>query len=196
MFNAERGLHAKLTVVPMQGWMRGDWFDSTGELWVNPSPNMRNLTAAALYPGIGMIEASNISVGRGTDSPFELVGAPWINATDLARYINARAIAGVRFVPVEFVPESSVYAHEKCAGVRILVTQRDWIDAPELGLEFASALLTLYPQNYMATGVDTLMVNKASYDAFMSGEDPRHVAEQWRDDLDRFMTLRAKYLLY
>jgi uncharacterized protein YbbC (DUF1343 family)/CubicO group peptidase (beta-lactamase class C family) len=196
MFNAERGLRAKLTVVPMQGWMRGDWFDSTGELWVNPSPNMRNLTAAALYPGIGMIEASNISVGRGTDSPFELVGAPWINATDLARYINARAIAGVRFVPVEFVPESSVYAHEKCAGVRILVTQRDWIDAPELGLEFASALLTLYPQNYMATGVDTLMVNKASYDAFMSGEDPRHVAEQWRDDLDRFMTLRAKYLLY
>lgn len=196
MFNAERGLKAKLTVVPMQGWMRGDWFDSTGELWINPSPNMRSLTAAALYPGIGMIEASNISVGRGTDSPFELVGAPWIHAVNLASYMNGRAIAGVRFVPVDFTPDSSAYAHEKCGGVRIVVTDRDWIDAPELGLELASAMLSLYPRDYKVAGIDTLMINKASLDAIAAGEDPRRVAEQWRDDLDKFMALRAKCLLY
>ncbi|MGA9672645.1 MAG: serine hydrolase, partial [Terracidiphilus sp.] len=109
MFNGERSIGAKLSVVQMQGWMRGDWFDSTGRVWVNPSPNMRSMTAATLYPGIGMIEGTNISVGRGTDSPFELVGAPWIDASTLATYLNARMIDGVRFVPVEFTPDASNY---------------------------------------------------------------------------------------
>jgi uncharacterized protein YbbC (DUF1343 family) len=157
---------------------------------------MRSLTAAALYPGIGMIEASNVSVGRGTDSPFELVGSPWINGIDLARYLNDRALAGVRFVPIEFTPDSSEYAHEKCSGVRIIVIGRDWIDAPELGLEFASALLSLYPHDYKVEGVDTLMINKASFDAIAAGDDPRRVAENWRDGLDKFMALRVKYLMY
>jgi uncharacterized protein YbbC (DUF1343 family)/CubicO group peptidase (beta-lactamase class C family) len=196
MFNAERGINAKLNVVPMQGWIRGDWFDSTGELWVNPSPNMRNLTAAALYPGIGMIEASNISVGRGTDTPFELVGAPWINSIDLAKYLNARDIAGVRFVPVEFTPDNSTYAQQKCKGVQIVVTDRNALDAPELGIEIASALQALYPADYKIAGVDTLMVSKASVDAVGAGQDPRRVAEQWRDGLERFEALRAKYLIY
>jgi uncharacterized protein YbbC (DUF1343 family)/CubicO group peptidase (beta-lactamase class C family) len=196
MFNAERGINAKLNVVPMQGWIRGDWFDSTGELWVNPSPNMRNLTAAALYPGIGMIEASNISVGRGTDTPFELVGAPWINSIDLAKYLNARDIAGVRFVPVEFTPDNSSYAQQKCKGVQIVVTDRNALDAPELGIEIASALQALYPADYKIAGVDTLMVSKASVDAVGAGQDPRRVAEQWRDGLERFEALRAKYLIY
>ncbi len=196
MFNAERAIKAKLTVVPMQGWMRGDWFDSTGELWVNPSPNMRNLTAAVLYPGIGMIEASNISVGRGTDTPFEVVGAPWVKATDLARVLNARAIAGVRFIPTEFAPDNSVYAHEKCGGVQILVTDRNALDAPELGVEVAAALQLLYPGDYKVAGVDTLMLNKASLDLIVAGQDPRRIAEQWRESLERFETLRAKYLIY
>src|ERR1700723_329202 len=134
MFNAERAIHANLTVVPMQGWIRGDWFDSTGQLWVNPSPNMRSLTEAALYPGIGMIESSNISVGRGTATPFELVGAPWVKSTDLARYLNARDISGVRFIPVQFTPDSSVYAQQRCGGVQILVSDRNMLDAPELGI--------------------------------------------------------------
>ena len=196
MFNAERSIGARLTVVPMDGWIRGDWFDSTGELWVNPSPNMRGLTAATLYPGIGMIETSNISVGRGTDTPFELVGAPWIDSRALATYLNARDIAGVRFVPLEFTPDSTVYAHEKCRGVQIVITDRNSLDAPELGIEFAGALLSLYPANYKLAGVDTLMVNRASLDALAAGEDPRRVAEQWRDGLERFETLRAKYLIY
>ena len=196
MFNAERAIHANLTVVPMQGWIRGDWFDSTGQLWVNPSPNMRSLTAAALYPGIGMIESSNISVGRGTDTPFELVGAPWIHAVDLARYLNARNILGVRFIPVEFTPDSSVYAQQRCGGVQIVVSDRNMLDAPELGIEFASALESLYPQSYKVAAVDTLMVSQASLEAIAAGDDPRRVAEQWREGLEKFEALRAKYLLY
>jgi uncharacterized protein YbbC (DUF1343 family) len=196
MFNAERGIGAKLTVVPMEGWMRGDWFDSTGALWVNPSPNMRSLTEATLYPGIGMIEASNVSVGRGTDTPFELVGAPWVSPGALARYLNAREIGGVRFVPVEFSPDNSVYAHEKCGGVQIVVTDRNVLDGPELGIEFAAALQSLYPANYKVAAVDNLMVNKASLDAIAAGQDPRRVAEQWIDGLERFQAVRAKYLIY
>jgi uncharacterized protein YbbC (DUF1343 family)/CubicO group peptidase (beta-lactamase class C family) len=196
MFNAERGISANLTVVPMQGWIRGDWFDSTGELWVNPSPNMRSLAEAALYPGIGMIEASNISVGRGTDTPFELVGAPWVNAVELSNYLNAREIAGVRLIPVEFSPDSSEYAHQKCGGVQIVITDRNLLDAPELGIEFAAALQALHPGSYKVAGVDTLMVNKASLDAITADQDPRRVAEQWRDGLEEFEALRAKYLIY
>ena len=196
MFNAERRINARLTVVPMEGWIRGDWFDSTGAIWINSSPNMRSLTAATLYPGIGMIEASNISVGRGTDTPFELVGAPWIDSRALATYLNARDISGVRFIPIEFTPESAVYAHEKCRGVQIVVTERNSLDAPELGLEIASALLTLNPASYKPGAVDTLMVNKASLDALAAGEDPRRIAEQWREALERFEELRTKYLIY
>jgi uncharacterized protein YbbC (DUF1343 family)/CubicO group peptidase (beta-lactamase class C family) len=196
MFNQERGIGAKLTVIGMEGWMRGDWFDSTGVLWINPSPNMRNLTEAILYPGIGLIEGTNISVGRGTDTPFELVGAPWINPADLARYLNARQIPGVRFVPAYFTPMSSKYNHEQCGGVNILLIDRNALDAPELGVEIASALQRLYPDRFELSGLDSLMVNKVSLDALASGEDPRRIAEQWRDAIIRFEAIRAKYLIY
>jgi uncharacterized protein YbbC (DUF1343 family)/CubicO group peptidase (beta-lactamase class C family) len=196
MFNAERQINARLTVVRMEGWMRGDWFDSTGQVWTNPSPNMRSLNEATLYPGIGMIETTNISVGRGTDTPFEIVGAPWIDATVLARYLNAREIGGVRLVPTRFTPSSSTYANQLCGGVNILVTDRNALDAPEMGLEIVSALLKLYPTQYKVAGLDTLMVNKASLDAVARGEDPRRIAEGWQDALEDFGKIRAKYLLY
>jgi uncharacterized protein YbbC (DUF1343 family)/CubicO group peptidase (beta-lactamase class C family) len=196
MFNAERGIGAKLTVVKMQGWMRGDWFDSTGAVWVNPSPNLRSLNEATLYPGIGMIEGTNISVGRGTDTPFELVGAPWIKPNELAAYLNARELDGVRFVPVRFMPASSNYGNEACGGVNVIVTDREALDAPEIGMEIASALLKLYPKDYKLEGLDTLMKSKASLDALTAGEDPRRIAEDWQDADERFAALRAKYLLY
>ena len=196
IFNAERGIHAKLSVVTMEGWMRGDWYDSIGLLWINPSPNMRSLNEEILYPGIGMIEASNISVGRGTDTPFEVVGAPWIGPVSLAKYLNARELSGVRFVPVSFTPNSSVYANERCGGVNIAVTDRNALDAPELGLEIAAALELLYPSQYKLAALDTLMRNKAALDAVISGQDPRRIADDWRDGVDRFINLRAKYLLY
>jgi uncharacterized protein YbbC (DUF1343 family)/CubicO group peptidase (beta-lactamase class C family) len=196
MFNAERSIGAKLTVVPMQGWMRGDWFDSTGLLWINPSPNMRDLTEAALYPGIGMIEATNLSVGRGTDTPFEVLGAPWIDGKALAAYLNAREISGVRFVPIAFTPASSKYANQRCGGVNLVVTDRESLDAPELGVEVAAALLALYPKSYKLDGLDFLMIHKASLDALASGEDPRRIAEDWRDGIESFEQVRAKYLIY
>jgi uncharacterized protein YbbC (DUF1343 family) len=196
MFNAERKIGAKLAVVQMEGWMRGDWFDSTGQLWINPSPNMRSLNEAVLYPGIGMIEDTNISVGRGTGTPFEVVGAPWIDPVAFAKYLNARDISGVRFVPIQFTPVSSNYSSQLCGGVNMTVTDRNALDAPELGLEVASALQHLYPGNYKIAGLDTLMVSKASLDAIVAGQDPRRVAEEWQDEIDRYQIVRSKYLLY
>ena len=196
MFNSERGLNAGLTIVKMEGWMRGDWYDSTGMTWINPSPNMRNLTEAALYPGLGMIEGTNVSVGRGTDTPFELLGAPWIVPANLARYLNARELSGVRFMPLGFTPTASKYSREKCGGVSIVVTDRDALDAPELGLEIVSALQHLYPNEYKLDSLDGLMRNKATLDAIAAGEDPRRIAEDWQDALEIFKSMRAKYLLY
>jgi len=140
MFNAERHIGARLDVVAIVGWQPGDWFDSTGLAWVNPSPNLRNLTEAALYPGVALIEGTNVSVGRGTDAPFELVGAPWIKSRELAAYLNARGIAGVRFVPVTFSPTASIYAGQKCEGLNLILTDRNALDAPELGVELAKAV--------------------------------------------------------
>jgi uncharacterized protein YbbC (DUF1343 family) len=157
---------------------------------------MRNLTEAILYPGIGMIEATNISVGRGTDTPFELVGAPWIEPHALATYLNERELDGVRFVPVQFTPSSSIYANQPCGGINIVVNDRNALDAPELGLEISAALLRLYPDNYKLDGLDRLMVNKSSLNALAAGEDPRRIAEQWQNDIEQFQKLRMKYLLY
>ena len=196
MFNSERHINAQLSVVAMQGWMRGDWFDSTSLEWINPSPNMRSLTEASLYPGIGMIESTNISVGRGTDTPFEVVGAPWIDAALFSQYLNAREIAGVRFVPIHFTPASSNYANQLCGGINIVFTDRDSLDAPELGAEIVSALQKLYPAQFQIARLDTLMVNKASLDALTAGDDPRRIAESWQDAIEQFNLIRAKYLLY
>ncbi len=196
LFNTERNIHAKLTVVAMQGWQRGDWFDSTGRAWINPSPNMRSLAEASLYPGIGMIEGTNISVGRGTDTPFEIVGAPWIDSVTLARNLNAREIPGVRFVPIQFTPNDSKYTNQLCNGVNILVTDRYSLDAPELGVEIASALERLYPNDYKIAPLDTLMRSKSTLNAITSGADPRRIAMDWDDALSAFQSIRAKYLLY
>ena len=140
MFNAERHIGAQLEVVAMEGWQPGDWFDSTGLAWVNPSPNLRNLTEAALYPGVALIEGTNVSVGRGTDTPFEVVGAPWIKSRELAAYLNGRGIQSVRFVPIVFTPSASNFAGERCEGVNLIVLDRNTLDSPELGIELASAL--------------------------------------------------------
>jgi uncharacterized protein YbbC (DUF1343 family)/CubicO group peptidase (beta-lactamase class C family) len=195
-YNSERGIHSRLTVVAMEGWQRGDWLDATGLLWVNPSPNMRSLTEAALYPGVGILEVTNLSVGRGTDTPFEVLGAPWIRAVELAAYLNERAIGGVRFVPTEFTPTADVYAQKKCGGVNIIVTDRNLFDAPELGIEIASALHSLYPNQYEIKNLDRLMINNSTAKAIIAGQDPRRVWMDWIDAIEVFQQVRAKYLLY
>ena len=196
MFNSEHNIHAKLTVIPMQGWMRGDWFDETGVEWTNPSPNLRSLIEATLYPGVALVEGANVSVGRGTDTPFELFGAPWINAREFSAYLNARQIPGVRFVPVSFTPTSANYSSQVCRGVNIVVTNRETLDAPELGIELASALSKLYPQQFRVEKVMDILANQSVYDSLVRGEDPHRIALDWQDDLQRFEKLRALYLIY
>jgi len=180
----------------MEGWQRGDWFDSTGLGWVNPSPNLRSVTEAALYPGVALVEGTNISVGRGTDTPFELVGAPWVKSRELAAYLNGRGIGGVRFVPVTFTPTASVYSGQECGGVNIVVTDRNGMDAPELGIELAAALHKLYAADFKIERMPQLLVNQSVYDALMAGEDPRRIAGDWMEDLEKFQAVRKKYLIY
>ena len=196
MYNAERNINAKLTVVAMEGWQRGDWFDSTGLAWVSPSPNLRSVTEAGLYPGVGLIEGTNVSVGRGTDTPFELVGAPWMKGRELASYLNARGIAGVRFVPVTFTPTASNYAGQKCEGVNLVLTERNALDGPELGIELAAALRKLYPADFKLERMTELLVNQAAYDGLVAGKDPRRIAQDWQEELEKFELVRKKYLIY
>jgi len=180
----------------MEGWMRGDWFDSTALTWVNPSPNLRSLTEATLYPGVGLIEGANISVGRGTDTPFELLGAPWIRGPELASYLNARNISGVRFVPISFTPSASNYAGQKCGGVNLVILERNALDAPELGIELASALHKLYPDQFHLEKIIDLLLNQSVYDAIVKGQDPRRIAQDWQESLEKFQQMRQKYLIY
>jgi uncharacterized protein YbbC (DUF1343 family) len=196
MYNTERNINAKLTVLPMQGWFRGDWYDSTSLSWINPSPNLRSLTEATLYPGVALVEGTNVSVGRGTDTPFELVGAPWIDARQFADYLNARQIAGVRFVPLSFTPTSSTYSGKSCNGVNIVLLDRAVLDAPELGIELASALRKLYPAQYQMERMIEILANKATYDAIVAGQDPHRIADDWRNALEQFQQVRQKYLIY
>ena len=195
-FNGERQLHARLTVVSMEGWWRGDWFDSTGVGWVNPSPNLRSLTETTLYPAVGLIEGTNVSVGRGADTPFELVGAPWIHAQELAAYLNQRAIAGVRFLPVSFTPSSGPFAQERCQGVNLIVIDRTTLDAPELGLELASALNHLYGGEYKLDRIMDLLSNRTVFNSLAAQWDPRRIEEDYRDESLRFEKIRQKYLIY
>lgn len=195
--NQQLHLNAPLRVVAMQGWERGDWFDSSGLTWVNPSPNLRDLEAAELYPGLGLVEGTNISVGRGTDTPFELLGAPWVDGRVLARYLNHRFLPGVRFLSVDFTPQKPYpYAGQLCHGVRILVTQRDVLDAPELGIEIAAALHRLYSEQFQLQKMHTLLVNREVLDALEAGDDPERIAEDWRPGLEHFEELRKAALIY
>jgi uncharacterized protein YbbC (DUF1343 family) len=180
----------------MQGWMRGDWFDETGLEWTNPSPNLRSLNEASLYPGVALIEGTNVSVGRGTDTPFEVLGAPWIDARQLSQYLNARGIPGARFVPVTFTPTSSNYTGQACHGVNIFVTGREFLDAPELGVELAAALEKLYPEQFHIEKMIDILANQAIYDAITHGEDPRRIALDWQDELQKFQEIRQRYLIY
>lgn len=196
MYNGQEHLGANLHVIKMQGWERTDWFDETGLTWKNPSPNLRSMTESILYPGVGMIEYANISVGRGTDTPFELVGAPWINGKWLAVYLNARDIQGVRFVPVNFTPKSSKFAGQVCHGVQIFLVDRQALDSPELGVELASALHQLYPKKFELDKTLPLVGSKWVLDDIKNNIDPRRIQYLWQAPLMKFRKIRAKYLLY
>ena len=196
LFNTENHMGAQLQVVKLEGWQRKDWFDDTGLPWVNPSPNIRNLMQATLYPGIGAIEGTNISVGRGTDRPFEQVGAPWIDGVRLGSELNGRKLEGIRFYPVAFNPVSDKYAGTTCRGVYLLVTDREALRPVRLGLEIGTALYRLYPETYNPEEADKLFGSGKQPAPIRSGADPEQVADHWEKDETQWLQLRAPYLLY
>ncbi len=200
LFNKERGIvwngGAELQIVRVEDWKRSSWFDETGLTWINPSPNMRSLTEATLYPGVGLIETTNVSVGRGTDTPFELVGAPWIDGRKLAEALNSAKLPGVRFVPVRFTPKASVHKDAECGGVNIIVTDRDKFEAVLTGMELAVQLKKLFSKDFAVDRFTRLLVNQKIYDAYRQGSDARALKQLWESDLEGFRAIRRKYLLY
>jgi uncharacterized protein YbbC (DUF1343 family) len=197
MVNASLNPKAKLTVVKMRGWQRGDWFDSTGLQWINPSPNMRSLNAALLYPGIGMLEAATVySVGRGTDAPFEQVGASWIKGQQLAEYLNSRDIPGVRVYATRLHPESSNFAGKTVDGIRFVITDRDTFRPVRFGLEVGSAMAKLFPRHMNWTINQKLVGDPRVLQQLEAGTDPAMIEQNYAAGLEQFLKRRAAFLLY
>lgn len=197
MYNAERKVGADLRVVAMQGWQRGDWLDATGLTWVNPSPNMRSLNAALLYTGVALLESSrNYSVGRGTDAPFEQVGAEFIRGRELAAYLNGRFVPGVRFYPTKFTPTSAPLEGKALEGVRFVITDREAFQAARLGAELAVALETLYPGRIPFETNAKLIGSRDFLQRLKNKEDPRSMVDRLAEAMAEFGRRRTPYLLY
>ncbi len=196
LMNAERKIATNLSIVKMEGWKRSMWFDETNQTWINPSPNMRSLTEATLYPGIGLLETTNLSVGRGTDTPFEIIGSPWLDGQKLAAYVNQKNLPGVRFVPVKFTPKSSVFKGEECFGINIIITDRIAFEPVKTGLEIALALRTNFPQDWKIDNYNRLLVNQVFFDAVKQGDLDNRAREILKSDLEEFRSRKAKFSLY
>lgn len=196
MLKVELSLELDLQVIPVENWDRREMFDGTGRLWINPSPNMRSLTQALLYPGIGLWETTNISVGRGTDTPFERIGAPWMNGVDLARRLQSEQLPGIAFVPFEFTPDSSKYANELCGGVQFMIVDRSTFDPLRTGIAVAVALRELYPDEWETKSLNRLLSSQAVQQAILEGRSVDQIVSLYQADLDQFKTRRAKYLIY
>ncbi|MFN0076344.1 MAG: exo-beta-N-acetylmuramidase NamZ domain-containing protein [Prosthecobacter sp.] len=195
MMNAERNIGCDLKVIPVEGWRRGMLFDQTGLPWINPSPNMRSLNAAQLYPGIGLLEFS-VSVGRGTDSPFEVLGAPYVNDLRLAHELNKLGLPGVQFTPVRFTPTTSVFKNEACGGVRIQITDRNMLRPVQTGIAIATVLQRLHPNSFALAKVNTLLNRDESVKAIRAGEPWKKVMEAWSEETSGFEARRKEFLRY
>jgi len=196
LFNDERRIGADLRIIKMEGWQRAMWFDATNLTWINPSPNMRSLTEAALYPGVGLLETTNVSVGRGTDTPFEVIGAPWLDGQKLASHLNARHIPGVRFVPVRFTPNSSVFKNEACGGVNIVITDRSRFRSVLTGIEIAVALRRLFPTEWKIDSYSRLLVNSDTLERLKRGDSAEEISRTWIVGLEKFLRVRERALIY
>ena len=196
MFKAELNLNVDLHVVRMEGWRRQQYFDDTSLLWVDPSPNMRNLNQALLYPGIGLLETTNLSVGRGTDTPFERLGAPWIDGLQLARSLNAAGLRGVKFTPIDFRPNASVHANMLCHGVQILITDRQAIRPLDVGLQIATLLRQIYPDEWDVASYQRLLADRAVWSAVQRAQPLGEIHSVFESELQSFRQRRAAFLLY
>ena len=196
MFNAENGIGCDLHVIRMQNWKRSYWFNDTGLPWVNPSPNLRSFQAEILYPGLEILQAGGVSVGRGTERSFERVGAPWIRGEEFAAYLNRRKIPGARFEPEKFIPDSGLYKGEPCEGVAVVLTDREALQPMLMGIEIASALAKLYPHEFEPAKMLELVGNATTIRQLVEGADPAAIVASWSQGLDIFRKVREKYLLY
>ena len=196
LYNETRAIGAKLTVVPAAGWRRTMWFDETGLEWINPSPNIRNLTQATLYPALGSLEATNLSVGRGTDAPFEWLGAPWIDSRELAAALNAADLPGIRFVPRTQTPTAVRFADERCGGVNLLLTDREAFDAGLTAATLASTLYRLYAQSWEIDTLPQQWGDPAILAQLREGLLPAAIVASWQDRLWQFRRQRETFLLY
>jgi uncharacterized protein YbbC (DUF1343 family)/CubicO group peptidase (beta-lactamase class C family) len=196
LINAERKLGCDLEVIAMEGWKRGDLYDRTCLHWVNPSPNLRGLTAALLYPGIGLLETTNVSVGRGTDRPFEWIGAPWLDGNKLAAALARQDLRGVRFVPLQQTPTSSTHKDKICDGVQILVDDWSRFQPVRTGLAIACELRRLYPDDWKVERYDTLLSNRATFESLKKGATWQELEKDWQPELAKFQERRKPFLLY
>jgi len=195
LFQRERGWDLDLKVIPVEGWRREDWFDLTGLPWINPSPNMRSLTQATLYPGVGLLEFA-VSVGRGTDTPFELVGAPYVNDLELAEALNQAGLPGIRFVPVQFTPAASVFRGQRCGGVQLIVTDRNKLRPVDLGVVLIQTFYRLYPRDFAVEKVHTLLLDRNVLEAIKAGRPLAEIRQSWAANLAEFERRRQGVLLY
>ena len=196
LFNSENHINTDLHVIPMKNWHRNLFFESTSLRWVPPSPNLRTLKGSLLYPGLEILQNAGVSVGRGTESPFEEFGAPWINGEEIAAELNARDLAGVHFINQPFVPVSGLYTGRRCGGVGIRVTDRNTLRSMRVGLEIAAILQRRYPTDFDATKLVLLLGNADTVSALQAGTPPEKIIASWSNDLATFDSLRRKYFLY
>jgi uncharacterized protein YbbC (DUF1343 family) len=196
LFNAERSIGADLIVIPCEGWRRGDTFDRSGLEWINPSPNIRSLTEALLYPGVGLLEATNLATGRGTDTPFERLGAPWIDDRAFAKALNEAGLPGVRFVPVRFTPTERQFKGQECKGVQMTITDWSTFEPVDLGITLAITLKNLYARQWEPAGFLKMLADRDAYEALLGGGDLNTIRATWLNELEEFAKVRAKYLIY
>jgi uncharacterized protein YbbC (DUF1343 family) len=196
LLRAEKHLKVDLHVVTIEGWRRRDQWDATGLTWINPSPNMRSLTEALFYPGIGLLEFTNLSVGRGTDTPFERVGAPWIDGQALARDLNGRQLPGVRFVPIRFTPTASKFVGERCGGINLMIVNRERFMPVLTGMAVAAALHRLYPTAWQSANYLRLLANQRAFDSLLAGATERELVHSWEADIRAFRRRIKPHLLY
>jgi uncharacterized protein YbbC (DUF1343 family) len=200
LFNAEFGISCNLTVIPVEGWQRTMHYDQTGMTWINPSPNMKSLDAALLYPGAGVLESTNISVGRGTESPFQMYGAPWVDARAVSANLAHRNIPGLSFEQCSFVPVTPGHPHagKRCFGVRVMVTDREKLHPILAGLHIVQAFYESHPDRFRSYEGFAVEVGDREVWTLLTGKSkrPEAVAERWKADLERFRKVRERYLLY
>ena len=198
LFNQEGNLGCELRVVPMEGWKRSQWYDETGLVWIPPSPNMPTLTTAALYPGICLLEGTNLSEGRGTTRPFELVGAPWLDASRLAAALDALELAGVHFRIQSFRPSFSKYKGQSCRGVQIHIVDRDRFDPISCALHLLRETLLLHPEKlkFRDRMFDLLAGRPGLRSELLGRVEIERIVASWRPELESFRERRSRHLLY